>query len=319
MTIQLVAAAAALLLAAPASAAGGTFEKEVVIGAPISEGGLTVFPLRPRGTPDTSEYLVLDEAFATKVLTVHETDRQGSVGTLHVSNRSAKPIYAMAGELLLGGKQDRVIAQSIVIAPGAKRAPVPVYCVEHGRWQGRSASFESGKALGHKSLRQKAMFAGQSEVWDEVASTNESLKTRNESDTYRKAARKLEVDTAQATRRILAALDAAPGTTGLAVAVGGEVTAVETFAAPALFAKLREKLVASYVAESLRLGKAGPSRPVAEKDVVSFMERASRAPQKRTKEGASSRAVDFEDAGVSGEHVMDKGKPAPVQKSYFKN
>ncbi len=317
MTVRSLAAFVVLSLALPVWAADGAFEKEVEIGQPSSAGGVTVFPLRPRAATDGSEYLVLDEAFAAGVLGVEEVGR-GSVNTLLVTNRGTKPVYAMAGELLLGGKQDRIVGQSTIVRAGARRVPVPVYCVEHGRWNGRSSSFATGKALGHASLRKKALFEDQGGVWGEVGATNSALDTRNDSDTYRKAAEKLERETAQATRQLLRALDAVPDAAGLAVAFGGQVRAVETFAAPALFAKLREKLVASYVAESLRQGLTRPARPPTAGDVLSFMEEAQRAPRKRVKDGAASSAVDYDGAGVAGEQVHDKARSRRVHDSFFR-
>jgi hypothetical protein len=62
-----------------------------------------------------------------------------SVNTLYVVNRSDKPLYLMPGEILLGGDQDRTVGQELVIAPTEKPVPIEVFCVEHGRWGGRTA------------------------------------------------------------------------------------------------------------------------------------------------------------------------------------
>ena len=59
---------------------------------------------------------------------------------LALINRSDKPLYLMPGEIIIGGRQDRTIAQETVIPPGAKPVPINVFCVEHGRWSGRDAS-----------------------------------------------------------------------------------------------------------------------------------------------------------------------------------
>ena len=65
---------------------------------------------------------------------------QGDVNRLVLKNSSSKPLYLMPGEIIVGGKQDRTIAQETIIAPGPKLVPIDVFCVEHGRWSGRADS-----------------------------------------------------------------------------------------------------------------------------------------------------------------------------------
>lgn len=56
------------------------------------------------------------------------------VNTLIVVNNSDKPLYLMPGEIIIGGSQDRAIANELVVAPRSKPTRIPVYCVESGRW-----------------------------------------------------------------------------------------------------------------------------------------------------------------------------------------
>ena len=64
----------------------------------------------------------------------------GDVNQLLVYNTSSRPLYLMPGEVISGGKQDRTIAQELVIAPGEEPVPIEVFCVEQGRWNGRSVA-----------------------------------------------------------------------------------------------------------------------------------------------------------------------------------
>jgi hypothetical protein len=59
------------------------------------------------------------------------------VNHLALINHSTKPLYLMPGEIIVGGQQDRTIAQEYIIPPGNKTVLVDVFCVEHGRWAGR--------------------------------------------------------------------------------------------------------------------------------------------------------------------------------------
>ena len=61
------------------------------------------------------------------------------VNRLLVLNRAERPLYLMPGEIIVGGKQDRAVAQEYVIAPAETPVTIRVFCVEHGRWQQRDA------------------------------------------------------------------------------------------------------------------------------------------------------------------------------------
>ncbi|HMJ80158.1 MAG TPA: DUF6569 family protein, partial [Candidatus Dormibacteraeota bacterium] len=103
-----------LLLLAAVSAAGspaGRFADEVQVGDPVSAENLTVYPLRLARAAAPADALPLDEAMRAGIVTAREVPG-GTVNALHVSNRGERPVYAMAGDLLLGGKQDRIIGQS---------------------------------------------------------------------------------------------------------------------------------------------------------------------------------------------------------------
>ena len=276
------------VLATLAAAAGppGRFAEEVQVGDAISVGNLSVFPLRLRRAVPAPDALALDEAMRAGLVTVREAGG-GMVNRLLVSNRGDRPVYAMAGELLIGGKQDRIIGQALVLPPHAAEVPVPVFCVEHGRWQGASATFRSAGVLGHSGLRQKALAGQQVEVWREVAAANARLHTENASDTYRAAAGRLARDVGPAAARVLGALDGVPEVAGLAAAIDGRVVAVELFASPRLFARARQKLVASYVAEALAAPpSAHPAAPPSRSAVAALADEAERG------EALAGKAVD---------------------------
>jgi hypothetical protein len=86
-------------------------------------------------------------------------------------NRSKRPLLLLAGELVSGGKQDRIIGKDRIVPAGSEPLPLDVFCVEHGRWTGSSAQFTNSKTIVHPSVReQAAVEQNQSEVWDAVAS-----------------------------------------------------------------------------------------------------------------------------------------------------
>jgi hypothetical protein len=81
------------------------------------------------------------------------------VNHLLVVNHSKKSLYLMPGEIIVGGEQDRTIAQESVINPSDKPVQIEVFCVEHGRWHGREDSETASLANGVSSA---ASLAGSS-------------------------------------------------------------------------------------------------------------------------------------------------------------
>jgi len=90
------------------------------------------------------------------------------VTLLVVKNHSKKAILVNSGEIIAGGKQDRVIAETKLIPPGSEDTYLNVFCVEKGRWTKKEKGFKyAGNA--DMDLRKKIdVSARQAEVWKEV-------------------------------------------------------------------------------------------------------------------------------------------------------
>lgn len=154
--------------------------KGIRVADPIHSGNLHVFGLHwVWETP--IEYLTLDQALESKKAEISEINEGGSVPRLLVVNRSDQAVFLMAGEQLIGAKQNRVVNTSIMVGAGT-RFQMPVTCVEQGRWAYRSRGFRTSGTSSHHALRvmmtkhvhasYKAMGkadSNQGAVWQEVA------------------------------------------------------------------------------------------------------------------------------------------------------
>jgi hypothetical protein len=118
---------------------------------------LAVFPIYDSSAKAGNEYITLDEGLKAGVVKVKESKDGGTVNTLYVSNSGMKPLYIMAGEVVLGGQQDRTLGRDQIVSAGKKDVPVTVFCVEHGRWSGRSEFGESAPSVAGKDIRAYAM------------------------------------------------------------------------------------------------------------------------------------------------------------------
>jgi hypothetical protein len=224
------------------------------------------------------------------------------VNSLTLENRSDLPLFVMAGEIVLGGKQDRIIGKDQIIPPRTTQA-VTVYCVEQGRWAeegGRQRGFRTANTLVHTRLRVSASSENQSEVWAEVADKNGRRRTQNASDTYRAVAQ--DRASAQLVQPYVGAIDQAlaalpPGSQplGFVVVMNGQLVGVDQFGSPRLFGKLRGKLARSYALQAVDLPEA-PAATLAYRpsiaDVNSFRAPAAAAPQEHVvTNGADGRSL----------------------------
>lgn len=331
--IRIGAVAVALCALASAAAAqtksGFALDDHRRVLPPVSFENLALMPIVAAGTSKAAgaDYLVLDEGMKKGVVKVVEKDG-GDVNHLELTNSSKQPLFLMAGEVIIGGKQDRIIGKDTII-PARTTQAVPVFCVEHGRWSGRKASFESAGALAHTKLRKQAKFAGQGAVWKEVADKNNRLKTSNDTDTYRQIAtgKKVKSSVAAYRKHFAAALARVPerkNVVGFVVVVNGKVAAIESFGSPALFRKLQNKLLESYYVEAVDIPVAAKAKPAGVKAVKKFVAEAAKAKAKRQKSAETEAAETYDYSGdaVEGSTVRAKHAPAaaePVYDSVYSN
>jgi hypothetical protein len=155
--------------------------------APITHGDLTIFPVVSAKSHDTSDFITLDDGIrsgdvvVTEVGNLHSTMRrrppyqprpyQGAeVNRLVLVNNSKHPLILLAGEVVTGGKQDRVVGKDRIVPAESDPVDLSVFCVEHGRWTETSTKFDThASVMLQPSVRMKAMAdQDQQKVWDEV-------------------------------------------------------------------------------------------------------------------------------------------------------
>ena len=170
--------------------------------APIESGSMLLFPVVRSGVEPSSAFITLDEGLKSGVVEVTEAGRVrglvrprpaqngipfngpvrpvpeyrgDQVNTLVLVNNSSKPLLLLAGEIVTGGKQDRVIAKDRIVPAGGDPIDLSVFCIEPGRWTEDTANFRASAKASSQSImvqpmvREKAMVAkDQHEVWDSV-------------------------------------------------------------------------------------------------------------------------------------------------------
>lgn len=230
----------------------------ITIGAPVTYRNLTLYPLISRRAGIGEDYLTLDKAMEMDRLTVEEKSG-GSVTEVMVTNRLSRPVFIFAGEIIAGAKQDRIVRLDTLLAPCGGRMSLSVYCVEQGRWHGKSDSFKASHYNAGAYLRKIAQTgASQAMVWDGVKKKNRELGVAPSTGTLR------AVYTSRENRKVFDEYtvtfgcfpEMAPATIGVVVCSGGEIVCGDIFGSPGLFRAEWKKLLMSYIAD----GAAGSRR-----------------------------------------------------------
>src|SRR4030088_447647 len=135
---------------------------------PIRHGNLTVFPVVASKSYPTGEFLTLDEGLRSGEVVVTEygnvqglirrrhrpgimpaIEREGAeVNRLVLVNNSKRPLLLLAGEIVAGGKQDRVIGKDRIVPAESDPVDLSVFCVEPGRWTAAEGKYNFGTARG---------------------------------------------------------------------------------------------------------------------------------------------------------------------------
>ena len=225
---------------------------ELTLGPAASQGGLAVLWLHAKGTAATPslEILTLDEGRARGALTVIER-AQASVPELIAENRGKTHVLLLAGEILIGGKQNRVLREDLLLPPLSGPRNIAVYCVEQGRWNEGRKDFDSRGSVVQPSVRSQVLRkAEQSRIWSGVAAASRSLAAPSATGSYQAIYDKPEVKVhlEQATRSFDPTV--APTAAGAAVFVGPNLAGVDCFHSPGLFAREWPKLLRAYALDA---------------------------------------------------------------------
>ncbi len=95
------------------------------------------------------------------------SNHDADIRVLTVKNLSKQAIIINEGDLLAGGKQDRMVAETKILAPGTEEF-LNVFCVEPGRWDSKPKPFKFGGSA-DLSLRNTMLATGkQAEIWKAI-------------------------------------------------------------------------------------------------------------------------------------------------------
>jgi hypothetical protein len=314
------------------------------LGAPVTHNKLTVFPVLTDEATAGADFITLDEGLRSGKIIITELGADGrsrsinrrrisddaEVNKLALTNRSGKPLVLIAGEMILGGKQDRIVGHDCIIEASNTPVPLDVFCVEHGRWSGGSAFGESIAAAGRGSgngagpapgsaaskgslpmmtlaplalpnIREKAQATkSQGEVWTAVADAVSANATTTRTGNLTSVYKDKRVNTKLAGyERVFKGKLITGNIVGVVVAVGNKIVSADVFANHSLFRAYWPKMLKSYALEAVSTTEAD-SQQARRADAEAFLARVqgneteSRESAYRLAENQSAAHASFE-------------------------
>jgi hypothetical protein len=117
-----------------------------------------------------SNTISLNKALEQGLVTIEErgTSSVENVHWLSLFNHSNKNIYVSGGEILSGGRQDRMVTRDTFIIGGARRSDLHVMCVEEERWGKKNKKFTYEKTANQHLRKVLDVSGNQRLIWQEI-------------------------------------------------------------------------------------------------------------------------------------------------------
>jgi hypothetical protein len=213
-------------------------------------------------------YTNLETALKQSKIKVDELSSGGTVNTLNFRNSSKDTILIAMGDVVKGGKQDRVVEKDTLICPG-QTIQLSVYCVEHGRWS-PSASTRGNVStsggygfttyhgnIGNTIRKSIVKEKSQGKVWDNVAKFNKDNGTLSSTGTYTAVTQssKYNSEIKEYKDAFLKGIMADSTIVGILAVTGDRIIGCDVYGTAALFRDNVSNLLSSYISEAMYEGK----------------------------------------------------------------
>jgi hypothetical protein len=250
--------------------------------------------------------LTLQEAMRNGTVKVHDV---GDVNQLQIENLGSDEVFVQSGDIVKGGKQDRVLMMSLLLPGRSGRVPIASFCVEQGRWAARGkedvqrfSSAEAALPSREAKLAMKAPSAPervapgrpsagdtgarQQMVWQSVAKTQDKLargvgapvaaaqsQTSLQLSLENERVRRAQHDYVRALRAVG---EQEPDVIGFAFAVGGKLNSADVYPSNGLFRKMWPKLLDASATEAIGEKSESGGTPPTLVAVGEFLDTAER-------------------------------------------
>lgn len=303
------------------------------ISAPVSYKNLSVFLIHGKDTINHKNILTLQEAMEKGIFSVYETS---DVNDLQVENKSSQyEVFIQSGDIVKGGKQDRVLSITIIIPVRSGKISIEAFCVESGRWEKRgneqSGQFSSSnERIVTKDLKIAAnQSRSQGEVWKKVAEAQDKLSS-NVGTTVNSSASATSLQLSLENKKVVATADeyvnklagiieGKSDVIGYAFVINGKINSADIYASNYLFKKLWLKLLKATVIEAVSEMQSGkPAKLVKITEIKQFMDDADNGKSKEKPVNSRNRSITREDSENVVFEARDEKHDVVLHKNYIK-
>jgi hypothetical protein len=312
--------------------ADGPVKPDLSISEPFTHLNLAVFPVHGKDVLPGKNFMTLEEALEKKKMVVHET---GSVNELKVENTSADvEVFIQSGDIIKGGKQDRVLAYDLIVSAKSRKVPIASFCVEHGRWRQRDGedagqfSKSTGQLPG-KALRLAVGSARQQGlVWDKVKQQQDKLRKylkKDVADPRSPSSLQLTLENKELQEKITGytsklekCIADQPDVIGFALTINGKVELAEIYGSAILCRKMFPKMLRAAAVDAFCEFQPGKRFEGADRDAVrAFLEESRKGKSPPTKVGDRFQVTILESAKHICIETRDRDKDVLVHRSYI--
>ena len=329
LSVCFLATIAMALLLSAANAQSNNYR----ISEPVSFKNLSIFLIHGKDENAKGNILTLQEAMERNLFVVYETS---DVNELEVENLSKEfDVFIQSGDIVKGGKQDRILAVSIIIPARSGRVSIESFCVESGRWTKRgnedSSKFKSSNdRIVTKELKLAANSArSQQEVWDKVSDAQTRLSKNvggrvnapESESSLQLSLENREVTTSidEYVKRLSGIVDGKSDVIGYAFAINGKINSADIYVSNALFKKLWTKMLKAAATEAVAESRGVRlAEPVKAEAVSGFIDDAEKATASEKSVGSGAKLVTREDKDNVMFEARDEKSKLIVHRSYVK-
>ena len=230
----------------------------------VTYKNLRIIPIRRKGPPADlpalQHTISLSQALQQNLVQVQErgTTAIENVHWLSLYNNSDKNVLISSGELLAGGRQDRVVTKDTLVMARSGRIDLPVMCVEEGRWSEKDHKFLYQKMADMHLRKTIDIMRSQVQVWKEVDAQLEKVKIKNKTISYLarqrdKAYLRQQTDYQLFFEDRLAQPDSS--VVGIACISGNKILGSDIFISSPLFYGKWQALLQGYIEEAIAFGE----------------------------------------------------------------
>ena len=283
---------------------------EYRVSGPVVHENLAIYLVHGKSAAGAVP-LTLDEALRKGAVKVHET---GNVSELQIENLGTDEVFIQAGDIVKGGKQDRVLSVSLMLPPKSGQLPIASFCVEQGRWSARGKedvktfataaasvpSREAKLAIRAPAAAGAVPASPQQQVWARVRKMQDGLSS-NLGAPVKAAASQSSLQLSLENEKLKDAQDAylkvllqegekADDVVGYVFAIDGKLNSAEVYPSNGLFRKMWPKLLKASVTEAIGQKNSAAADPVpTSAAALAFLDQAAKGASSETPLPASVR------------------------------